>query len=1059
MIFPSSYWASCEKKHGSNNANIVMASARRTTNANRPSLPCRTLPSPTLMAVDVAAADTWNGVIDGIVNDVDWEDSPERAPNANSNTLMRVCSFLLKSGNLSKDEVSKVKHIVLFQDERVATAMIEAEKKGVAALKLFLGTLPATGNASLTQHTDDSIVGGSCFRKRPTHFLNPHPLPTPLTFTGVPATNSAVTPSTAASASSSSMVQDGRSSASAAVSSDIRPVPAPGERRKSVGKRGRTPSFVVPVSASQATKTTKTVVADEPTAVHEPPVAVVVPQPTAAASGRLRPPTGTATGSANNANFMWVVTEQKRGDDAEDDDEDVGDGDDDDDDDDDDDEKGSNSMNVSLDSIGSAGSARPVPRRWLREEDESLKRAVEVHGPKHWKTIAMFVPGRNHVQCLQRWKKVLRPGLIKGHWTEREDRLLERLVSQDPKNWGQVSLHIPGRTAKQCRERWCNHLDPRIKKSEWTAEEDATLVRVHAEMGQKWAQIAKFLPGRTENAVKIRWKTLSRKAVSSVGGSDTPSPPTAARKKKDVGVAITVTSTPISVPAVKKVETLPIAGGGEGKAVGIGAASGASGGVAAAPTRKSGASSSRRHSIATVPGSSSSSSAFRGQLQQSIQQQAQLQQQQQQSLQQQSQQQQPQLQQPAQAPHRQQLPPRATQRHIDGNVAGGSSTAAASGVTNPAGSASYAHSRAPSPATLPTAELPHGGVPLYPMYPSSAAAGSMDPQHAFLVAAAKHQAQSMASVMPGVDPQQLSIKILQHMQQQHVQQQAQQQRHQASSSPLAAHHAAAMQYHQQAHLYASAAAHQQQQHQHPHHVPMHASVPYAVMLPPSLVDLVPSTTAGMPLGVSCSPSSAAAHDTSVGMGMPLGMLSTAVPSSAAASSDGRRGGPPGSSGVDTDQRPAGVDTRCVRGTPTVFGDRLSPAFGFSPSSFTTDFLDKGSHGGGGAVGASGGQGQHGAWSWIDSAVTHGDRDFMDMAYNAANSGLFSSAAHRPPALTSGTSLPSVAPSTIGPHLNEISELQNFLADNMHGDFVDLGFDADPMEHDDLFAGVDSRIHM
>jgi hypothetical protein len=35
------------------------------------------------------------------------------------------------------------------------------------------------------------------------------------------------------------------------------------------------------------------------------------------------------------------------------------------------------------------------------------------------------------------------------------------------------------RTGKQCRERWHNHLDPSIKKSTWTREEDKILIDAH----------------------------------------------------------------------------------------------------------------------------------------------------------------------------------------------------------------------------------------------------------------------------------------------------------------------------------------------------------------------------------------------------------------------------------------------------------------------------------------------------------------------------------------------------------------------------------------------------
>ena len=50
---------------------------------------------------------------------------------------------------------------------------------------------------------------------------------------------------------------------------------------------------------------------------------------------------------------------------------------------------------------------------------------------KSWKLIANHVPNRNHVQCLQRWKKVLKPGLKKGTWGKAEDQLLIRVYHEE----------------------------------------------------------------------------------------------------------------------------------------------------------------------------------------------------------------------------------------------------------------------------------------------------------------------------------------------------------------------------------------------------------------------------------------------------------------------------------------------------------------------------------------------------------------------------------------------------------------------------------------------------
>ena len=126
------------------------------------------------------------------------------------------------------------------------------------------------------------------------------------------------------------------------------------------------------------------------------------------------------------------------------------------------------------------------------------------------------------MQCRQRWQKVLKPGLRKGQWNDSEDDLLRSLVKENGTTWAVIAEKVPGRTPKQCRERWKHHLDPKIKKSEWTEAEDRIILAQHATLGNKWSKIAKMLQGRTANAVKIRRQTLARREEKRKNASKIP---------------------------------------------------------------------------------------------------------------------------------------------------------------------------------------------------------------------------------------------------------------------------------------------------------------------------------------------------------------------------------------------------------------------------------------------------------------------------------------------------------------------------------------------------------
>ncbi|ETV88354.1 hypothetical protein H257_01617 [Aphanomyces astaci] len=150
--------------------------------------------------------------------------------------------------------------------------------------------------------------------------------------------------------------------------------------------------------------------------------------------------------------------------------------------------------------------------KWTQDEDDRLRAGIEIHGPRNWKAIASMVRNRNHAQCLQRWRKVLLPGLRRGNWTCDEDVLLQAQIrlhgGHDKLNWSAVAGGVPGRTAKHCQERWRNYLNPAIKRGPFDGEELDQLLGLYELWGNQWTRISDAIPGRCPVDCKTTWQSM-----------------------------------------------------------------------------------------------------------------------------------------------------------------------------------------------------------------------------------------------------------------------------------------------------------------------------------------------------------------------------------------------------------------------------------------------------------------------------------------------------------------------------------------------------------------------
>ncbi|CAG9323021.1 unnamed protein product [Blepharisma stoltei] len=187
------------------------------------------------------------------------------------------------------------------------------------------------------------------------------------------------------------------------------------------------------------------------------------------------------------------------------------------------------------------GNKKAYKRTWKKTQVERLYEITKVYAQQANKEIEQLTINDFEIisketeqsaeQCMAKINEIQTSGTLRpGIWSEKEDAKLIELVESSITKWGNIANLINNeihkglkiRTGKHCKERWNNHLNPEIRRGNWTDEEDVRLLELHKELGNKWSNIAKQVGGRTECSVKNRIKSLLNKKRQELGVIEKP---------------------------------------------------------------------------------------------------------------------------------------------------------------------------------------------------------------------------------------------------------------------------------------------------------------------------------------------------------------------------------------------------------------------------------------------------------------------------------------------------------------------------------------------------------
>nr|QSD99533.1 MYB family transcription factor [Melilotus albus] len=146
----------------------------------------------------------------------------------------------------------------------------------------------------------------------------------------------------------------------------------------------------------------------------------------------------------------------------------------------------------------------------------------------------------------------LKQKLRKGLWSPEEDeKLFNHITRFGVGCWSSVPKQAGlQRCGKSCRLRWINYLRPDLKRGMFTQQEEDLIISLHEVLGNRWAQIAAQLPGRTDNEIKNFWNSCLKKKLLKQGIDPTTHKPLTEAYVKEENKSTETTPTTMQIPSI-----------------------------------------------------------------------------------------------------------------------------------------------------------------------------------------------------------------------------------------------------------------------------------------------------------------------------------------------------------------------------------------------------------------------------------------------------------------------------------------------------------------------------